>query len=138
MGWDQSTRFGRVWARASLFKTVEAGVPRLAGSIPVRLRYQRRCVSGSSFRHRASPKTVMAKSTTSRAGWWIAVQNRSRWKLDIISEVFLADGPGGGVHRVRAVRDARSHHRERASRPPNDLLCCCQPAARRRCRSCRV
>jgi hypothetical protein len=26
---------------SAVFKTVEAGVPRLAGSIPVRLRYQR-------------------------------------------------------------------------------------------------
>jgi hypothetical protein len=30
-----------------VFKTVEAGVPRLAGSIPVRLRYQRQCLFGS-------------------------------------------------------------------------------------------
>ena len=37
-----------IGGRIQIFKTVEAGVPRLAGSIPVRLRYQQQCLSGNS------------------------------------------------------------------------------------------
>ncbi len=49
--WISSDADGR---RLHFFKTVEAGVPRLAGSIPVRLRYQPRRRCGATVRERAS------------------------------------------------------------------------------------
>jgi hypothetical protein len=44
----------RVLVGSAVFKTVEAGVPRLAGSIPVRLRYQPKRCGGSTNHERLS------------------------------------------------------------------------------------